>query len=196
MGDTTSILLAKAAGLDFMDFFFVDGRPGMFWVTECGALLSALIILWFFRKEKQTQGEIYEISLKEAMQSAYSKESRAAHVRCLEECQEHKFSGVIAPRIAVLLPVYISKYAVYMGMRLHFPNSFSINRNEESVRIGISICVSSPYCTAAFRTQVCNILIPSPDVPGLRKNWHRQSRLSCSVKKAHAASSLLASKTA
>lgn len=51
VGDTTSILLAKAAGLDFMDFFFVDGKPGMFWVTECGALLSALIILWFFRKE-------------------------------------------------------------------------------------------------------------------------------------------------
>ena len=51
VGDTTSILLAKAAGLDFMDFFFVDGRPGMFWVTECGALLSALIILWFFREE-------------------------------------------------------------------------------------------------------------------------------------------------
>lgn len=41
VGDTTSILLAKAAGLDFMDFFFVDGRPGMFWVTECGAVLSA-----------------------------------------------------------------------------------------------------------------------------------------------------------
>lgn len=51
VGDTTSILLAKAAGLDFMDFFFVDGKPGMFWVTECGALLSVLIILWFFRKE-------------------------------------------------------------------------------------------------------------------------------------------------
>ena len=51
VGDTTSILLAKAAGLDFMDFFFVDGRPGMFWVTECGAVLSALMILWFFRKE-------------------------------------------------------------------------------------------------------------------------------------------------
>lgn len=53
VGDTTSILLAKAAGLDFMDFFFSDGRPGMFWVTEAGALVSALIILWMFRKEKQ-----------------------------------------------------------------------------------------------------------------------------------------------
>ena len=51
VGDTTSILLAKAAGLDFMEFFFVAGRPGMFWVTEAGALASALIILWIFRRE-------------------------------------------------------------------------------------------------------------------------------------------------
>lgn len=51
VGDTTSILLAKAANLDFMEFFFVDGKPGMFWVTEAGALLSALIIVWIFRRE-------------------------------------------------------------------------------------------------------------------------------------------------
>ena len=54
VGDTTSILLAKAADLDFMDFFFCGGRPGMFWVTECGALAAALIVLWMFRKEKQS----------------------------------------------------------------------------------------------------------------------------------------------
>lgn len=53
VGDTTSILLAKAAGLDFLNFFFVDGRPGMFWVTECGALVSALIMLWLFRRDGQ-----------------------------------------------------------------------------------------------------------------------------------------------
>lgn len=52
VGDTTSILLAKAANLDFMDFFFVDGKPGMFWVTEIGALCSAFIILYKLRKEK------------------------------------------------------------------------------------------------------------------------------------------------
>jgi len=51
VGDTTSILLAKAAELDFMDFFFVEGKPGMFWVTELGALVSALIILFKMRKE-------------------------------------------------------------------------------------------------------------------------------------------------
>ncbi|MBQ7463553.1 MAG: TRAP transporter large permease subunit, partial [Lachnospiraceae bacterium] len=50
VGDTTSILLAKATNLDFMDFFFLNGTPGMFFVTEIGALLSALIILFMFRK--------------------------------------------------------------------------------------------------------------------------------------------------
>ena len=53
VGDTTSILLAKAANLDFMDFFFVDGKLGMFWVTEAGAIVAAIITLWMFRKESQ-----------------------------------------------------------------------------------------------------------------------------------------------
>ena len=51
--------------------------------------LAEFLEFWFFRKEKQAQGEIYEITLEEALQSAYNKESGAAHVRCLEECQEH-----------------------------------------------------------------------------------------------------------
>ncbi len=53
VGDTTSILLAKAANLDFTDFFFVDGHAGMFWVTEAGAMISALMILFLFRKENK-----------------------------------------------------------------------------------------------------------------------------------------------
>ena len=51
VGDTTSILLAKAANLDFSDFFVDEGKPGMFWVVEAGALVSALIILFMFRKD-------------------------------------------------------------------------------------------------------------------------------------------------
>ncbi len=51
VGDTTSILLGKAANLDFMDFFFVEGRPGMFWVTEAGALAATMIIYWMFRED-------------------------------------------------------------------------------------------------------------------------------------------------
>lgn len=52
VGDTTSILLAKQANLDFSDFFVDDGKAGMFWVVEAGALVSALIIMVMFRKEK------------------------------------------------------------------------------------------------------------------------------------------------
>ena len=52
VGDTTSILLAKEAGLDFSDFFVDNGKPGMFWVVQAGAVVSALIILLMFRKEK------------------------------------------------------------------------------------------------------------------------------------------------
>ncbi len=51
VGDTTSILLAKHAGLDFSDFFVHDGHVGMFWVVQAGAVASALIILFMFRKE-------------------------------------------------------------------------------------------------------------------------------------------------
>ncbi len=51
VGDTTSILLAKQAGLDFSDFFVDNGHPGMFWVVEAGAVASALIILFMFRHD-------------------------------------------------------------------------------------------------------------------------------------------------
>ncbi len=52
VGDTTSILLGKAANLDFSDFFVDSGKPGMFWVVEAGAVVSAFIILFMFRKDK------------------------------------------------------------------------------------------------------------------------------------------------
>ncbi len=53
VGDTTSILLGKAANLDFSDFFVDAGKPGMFWIVEAGALVSALIILFMFRKDNK-----------------------------------------------------------------------------------------------------------------------------------------------
>ncbi len=53
VGDTTSILLAKEAGLDFSDFFIQDGRPGMFWIVQAGAVVSAFIILFMFRKDNK-----------------------------------------------------------------------------------------------------------------------------------------------
>ena len=52
VGDTTAILLGSYANLSFNDFFVYLSRPGMFFFTEIGALLSAFILLWLFRKEK------------------------------------------------------------------------------------------------------------------------------------------------
>lgn len=53
VGDTTSILLGGYADMDFMDFFWFKGRPGMFWVVEIGAALTVFVLLWLFRHDKQ-----------------------------------------------------------------------------------------------------------------------------------------------
>ena len=56
VGDTTSILLGGEAKMDFLDFFIYKGKPGMFFVVQVGAVLSAVVLLVLFRKEKQTIG--------------------------------------------------------------------------------------------------------------------------------------------
>ena len=52
VGDTTSILLGGFADMNFMEFFWMDGKPGIFWGVELGAAVSALVLLWIFRKQK------------------------------------------------------------------------------------------------------------------------------------------------
>ena len=54
VGDTTSILLGGAAGMDFMDFFWFNGRPGIFWVVEAGAAVSLFILAFLFRGKKES----------------------------------------------------------------------------------------------------------------------------------------------
>ncbi len=54
VGDTTSILLGSYAGMNFLDFFWMLGKPGIFWGVELGALASTIVLLFIFRKEKQT----------------------------------------------------------------------------------------------------------------------------------------------
>lgn len=53
VGDTTSILLGTHANMNFLDFFFMLGRPGVFFGVELGAIVSTFILLFLFRKEKQ-----------------------------------------------------------------------------------------------------------------------------------------------
>jgi Na+/H+ antiporter NhaD/arsenite permease-like protein len=53
VGDTTSILLGSHADMNFLDFFFYHNRPGMFFVVQIGAVVSALVLLYLFRKQRQ-----------------------------------------------------------------------------------------------------------------------------------------------
>ena len=52
VGDTTAIMLGSELGMSFADFFWYNGKPGMFFMVELGAVLSAVILLFIFRKEK------------------------------------------------------------------------------------------------------------------------------------------------
>ena len=52
VGDTTAIMLGSALDMSFLDFIFYDGKPGMFFMVQMGAVLSACIVYFAFRKEK------------------------------------------------------------------------------------------------------------------------------------------------
>lgn len=52
VGDTTAIMLGSALDMSFTDFFWYKGRPGIFFAVELGAVLSAIIIAYIFRREK------------------------------------------------------------------------------------------------------------------------------------------------
>lgn len=53
VGDTTSIMLAAADHMNFNDFFWMQGRPGMFFAVELGALLTIPIMMILFRKNRE-----------------------------------------------------------------------------------------------------------------------------------------------
>ena len=53
VGDTTSILLGGYADMNFLNFFWMLGKPGIFWGVELGALVSMFALLFLFRNEKQ-----------------------------------------------------------------------------------------------------------------------------------------------
>ena len=53
VGDTTAIMLGGEAGMSFADFFWYEGKPSIFFAVELGAVVSAIILAFIFRKEKQ-----------------------------------------------------------------------------------------------------------------------------------------------
>lgn len=52
VGDTTSILLGGEANMNFLDFFWMNGKAGIFFATELGALASVVALIFIFRKDK------------------------------------------------------------------------------------------------------------------------------------------------
>ncbi|HHX11186.1 MAG TPA: arsenic transporter [Clostridiales bacterium] len=53
VGDTTSILLGGEANMNFLEFFWYQGKPSIFWVVEFGTIATMFILLWLFREHKQ-----------------------------------------------------------------------------------------------------------------------------------------------
>ncbi len=53
VGDTTSIMLASSADMSFADFFFMDGKPSIFWAVEIGAVLTIPVFFFVFRKDNK-----------------------------------------------------------------------------------------------------------------------------------------------
>ena len=53
VGDTTSIMLGAYAHMDFLDFFWMNGRPGIFFAVELGAAATIPIMMFLFRKDKE-----------------------------------------------------------------------------------------------------------------------------------------------
>lgn len=53
VGDTTSIMLGGYADMNFLDFFFMDGKPSIFFAVELGALATVPVIMILFRKQRE-----------------------------------------------------------------------------------------------------------------------------------------------
>ncbi len=53
VGDTTSIMLGDYAHMNFMDFFWMNGRPGIFFAVELGALATIPVMMILFRNYKE-----------------------------------------------------------------------------------------------------------------------------------------------
>ena len=50
VGDTTSIMLADALGMNFFDFFVFNGKASIFWAVELGMVATIPVLIFIFRK--------------------------------------------------------------------------------------------------------------------------------------------------
>lgn len=50
-GDTTSLLLAKEVNMNFFDFFFFDGKIGLFFIVQFSLIAATLVLAYLQRRE-------------------------------------------------------------------------------------------------------------------------------------------------
>ncbi|MBQ6314350.1 MAG: arsenic transporter [Mogibacterium sp.] len=65
VGDTTSIMLGDFAGMDFLDFFWLNGKPGIFFAVELGAIATIPVMMYLFRKDKEPVGSVTKTEVKD-----------------------------------------------------------------------------------------------------------------------------------
>ena len=53
VGDTTSIMLGGYADMTFIDFIWMQGKPGIFFAVELGAIATVPVIMFLFRQNKE-----------------------------------------------------------------------------------------------------------------------------------------------
>src|SRR4030042_393611 len=64
IGDSPSIILALSSGMNFMDFFWMQGRPGITFAVELGAIASFYVLYLLFKKYKEPVIQMEEIKVK------------------------------------------------------------------------------------------------------------------------------------
>lgn len=69
VGDSTSVMLGSWAGMDFFDFFGMEGRAGIFWVVQVGALATLPAMLVLFRGASRPEGQISRTPVTDPMPS-------------------------------------------------------------------------------------------------------------------------------
>lgn len=83
VGDTTSVMLAGELNMSFMDFFFMNGKPSIFWAVEIGALLTVPVLIFIFRKNNKRFEYIREPI---AVTTIFPTIMLLANVACLVVC--------------------------------------------------------------------------------------------------------------
>lgn len=53
VGDPPSMILAANTGMTFNDFFFFQGKPGLFFAVQIGAITSLVVLFLLFRKQNK-----------------------------------------------------------------------------------------------------------------------------------------------